>query len=127
MLPSSLPISHGMDKIISLYHVCRDQWKAEHTAEPIMSWEGTLRSLWIQHLSFDWPFAEDIWIIVRRAENDLLFIAGNFMGPSMERGVRGRITLGLIGPAGKKQMQLKQSSVYVHMQTEILGKASRAH
>lgn len=56
-----------------------------------------------------------------------MFIAGNFMGPSMERGVRSRITLGLTGPAENRQMRLKQLSVYVHIQTEILRRASRAH
>lgn len=49
------------------------------------------------------------------------------MGPSMERGVRSRITLGLVGPAENRQVRLKQLSVYAHIQTEIPGRASRAH
>lgn len=53
-----------------------------------------------------------------------MFIAGNLMGPSMERGVRSRMTLG-ISPAEKRQMRLKQLSVFVHMQPEVWGRASR--
>lgn len=74
-------------------------------------------------MSFDWSFAEDIWDIARRAEDDLLFIAGNVMGPSMERDVRSRITLGLVGTAENRQMRLNQLFVI----REILEKASTAH
>lgn len=52
----SLPISHCMDKIISLYHVWGDQWQAKHIAEPTMCLVGTLRILWGQQLV--------IWLVI---------------------------------------------------------------
>lgn len=55
----------------------------------------------------------------------MLFIAGSLMGPSMERGVRSRMTLGLICLAENRQMGLKQLSEFVHMQAEVQGIASR--
>lgn len=49
----------------------------------------------------------------------MLFIAENLMGPSMERGVRSRMTLGLVSPAENRQMRLKQLSLFGDMQPEL--------
>ena len=103
--PPPPPISHCMDKIISFYHVLGDQCQAKHIAEPSMSLEGTLRSLWGQQLV--------ICLVIRRV-------------PYVERRIRSRITLGFTGPAGNRQMRWKPLSVYVCIWTVRIERASRA-
>jgi len=43
--------------------------------------------------------------VAGRAEDYLLFIAGNFIVPYVERRIRSRITLGFTGPAENRQMR----------------------
>lgn len=120
---SSLPISHCMDKIISLYHVWGDQWQAKPIAEPTMCLVGTLRSLWGQQLV--------IWLVIckrymkhsQASRGWSVVYCRKFDGSF--HGERSRMTLGLISPAENRQMRLKQLSVFVHMQPEVQGRASR--
>lgn len=81
---SSFPIPHCVDKIISLYHVWGDQRQAKHIAEPTVCLVGTLRSLWGQKLVILLVICKR-YMKQRRAEHEVLFIAGSLMGPSMER------------------------------------------
>lgn len=124
---SSFPISHCMAKIVSLYHVCGDQWQAKHIAEPTMLLEGTLRSLWGQQLV--------IWLVICRrymkysqeSRGWSVVYCRKFYGSLHGERCYKQDNLGTCKSCWKQADEIKTVvSVCAHT-TEKPGRASRAH